>query len=102
KRSSALAAVPGPSAAGSISAHTASLVSSTLDSGDSDVRNAAQLLGSQALSSSSAGALAVMTQWAPGQLDKLQQIADELPAGALHDRAMGSAQLVTDALARAT
>jgi hypothetical protein len=101
KRSSALAGGPGPSAAGSISAHTASLVGTTLDSGDADVRNAAQLLGSQAVNSNSASSLAILTQWAPGQISKLQAIAAQLPSGSLHDRATASAQLVGSALSRA-
>ncbi|MDP9092911.1 MAG: DUF5667 domain-containing protein [Actinomycetota bacterium] len=102
KRSSALAGAPGPSAAGSVSARTASLVSTTLDSADADARNAAQLLGSQAVNSSSASSLAMMTQWAPGQISKLQAIAAQLPAGSLHDRATASAQLVMSAQSRAS
>jgi hypothetical protein len=101
KRATALAAAPGPSAGGGISAHTASLVDSTLSSGDDDVRNAAQLLGSAAVNGTSTAPLSIMTSWAPGQLSKLQSIVAKLPAGPLQDHASASAQRVSDAMVRA-
>ena len=100
KRASALASGSGADAA-TISPHTADLVRSTLDSADSDVRDAARLLGQQAVSSDAPTSLSLMTQWAPSQVDKLQGIVDQLPAGALQTRAASSAQLVMDALVRA-
>jgi hypothetical protein len=42
-----------------------------------------------------------MIDWAPGQLKKLQEITDRIPAGALHDRAAESTQLVRAAATRA-
>src|SRR5205807_57188 len=100
KRSSAVGAASGPSAGG-ISAHTASLIDSTLSSGDTDVRNAARLLGGAAVDAHSPAQLAIMTNWAPAQASKLQDIAAKLPTGVLHDHAGQSAQLVTSALVRA-
>jgi hypothetical protein len=100
KRATAMAAA-GPSASGQLSAHTAKLVTSTLSSGDGDVRSAAQLLGQQAVSSHSAAPLQVMMTWAPGQIGRLQTIVGELPAGPVHDRANASLQLVEAALGRA-
>lgn len=101
KRSSASALGSGLTASGAISPHTATLVSGTLDSADSDVKNAAVLLGQQSVSSKSASPLAPLIGWAPSQLQKLQAITDRLPAGALHDRAAGSTDLVRSALVRA-
>ena len=100
-RASALALGAGASAAGGINAQTASLVGSTLDSADSDVRSAAQLLGGQAVAQGSASPLAVLTGWAPSDLSQLQSIADKAPAGPVHDRVLASAQLVTSAVTRA-
>lgn len=100
KRSSAVGAASGPSAGG-ISAHTAGLVDSTLSSGDSDVRNASRLLGEAAVDSHSPAQLSIITDWAPGQLSKLQTIVAKLPAGPVQDHATASAQLVTNALVRA-
>ncbi|MCU1658224.1 MAG: hypothetical protein JWO57_2880 [Pseudonocardiales bacterium] len=100
-RTSASALGAGPSAAGGVNPHTATLITSTLGSADSDVRAAAQLLGGQAVRNGSTDSLGVLTSWSPGQLTKLQAIVSRLPAGALHDRAASSAQLVSDALTRA-
>jgi hypothetical protein len=97
---SALALSSGPNAASGVSDHTAKLVNSTLDSADSDVRNASSLLGSQGASDKSATPLNVLTSWAPGQLGKLNSIAAGLPAGSLHDRVVTSARLVTQAANR--
>jgi hypothetical protein len=100
KRSSALAAGSGNHAAAGISAHTADLVTDTLNSGDDDVRNAAKLLGTEAVEKKSAAPLSALTSWAPGQLSLLQTITERLPAGSLHDRATASTQLVGAALTR--
>jgi hypothetical protein len=91
----------GPQASGTIDDHTASLVTSTLGSSDDDVRQAAQLLGLQAVHDKSATALNLMTAWAPGQHSRLTDIVARIPNGALHDRAATSAVLVAAALARA-
>jgi hypothetical protein len=100
-RSGAAAAGSGPSAADGINSHTANLVINTLSSADSDVRNAAQLLGGEAVRSDSTGPLNAMIDWAPGQIDELQKITDRLPAGDAHDSAVAATQLVTNAEARA-
>ncbi|MDP9118024.1 MAG: DUF5667 domain-containing protein [Actinomycetota bacterium] len=91
----------GPSAASAINAHTASLITDTLAAADSDVRDAAQLLGRQAVDQSSASPLSALTGWAPSQMARLQTITAELPAGAVHDRAATSSRLVTAASDRA-
>lgn len=101
-RSSALAAGAGPVAGAGISPRTAALVTTTLGSADDDVRNAATLLGQESVNDRSAAPLAVMTSWAPGQLQRLQTITSRIPAGALHDRAAASAALVAAADQRAT
>ncbi|HJQ43555.1 MAG TPA: DUF5667 domain-containing protein [Jatrophihabitantaceae bacterium] len=101
KRADAVAAAPGANAAGTISKHTAKLVADTLDDADGDVRNAAQLLGREAVDSKSPKPLTVMTNWAPDEIQKLQLIASRIPAGSLHDRASASAQLAMDAMGRA-
>ncbi|MDT4893724.1 MAG: hypothetical protein QOE97_2759 [Pseudonocardiales bacterium] len=100
KRSSALAAGTGTAAATGVSPHTAGLVNDTLNSADEDVRDAAKLLGTEAVTKKSAAPLSVLTGWAPGQLQLLKDITDRLPAGSLHDRAAGSTRLVDDALGR--
>ena len=101
KRSSASAFGAGATASAAVSPHTASLVRSTLDSADSDVQNAAVLLGQQTVSSKSAAPLAILIGWAPSQIQKLQTITGRLPAGVLHDRAAGSTDLVRSAVIRA-
>ena len=92
----------GPQADGAITERTASLVRSTLNSADGDVRQAAQLLGSQAVATRSAAPLKVMTSWAPAQQGRLDAIVARIPAGALHDAAASSATLIASAYARAT
>lgn len=87
--------------AGGISAHTASLITSTLASADSDVKNASQLLGSQAVKTDSARPLNAMTAWAPSQLQRLRELAAVLPNDSLRARTMTSTHLVSAALHRA-
>ena len=101
RRASALAVGSGPSAAGTISAHTVALISGALNSGDADTRDATRLLGTEAVEQGSSSPLAPLTSWAPEQRARLQQIAAELPDGLLHARAVESSDLVTSALARA-
>ena len=101
-RADEVSALIGAAPATSVSPHTAGLVTSTLDSADDDVRQAAQLLGTQSVQSVSAAPLSNMTSWAPGQLARLQAIVSRIPAGSsLHARAVSSANLVSAALARA-
>ena len=91
----------GPTAAVSISSRTAGLINSTLDDEDSDVRAASQLLGAEAVATHSPATLDSLLAWAPGQLSRLGAVTDGIPAGALHDRAVGSVQLVQRAVGRA-
>lgn len=102
KRADALALGSGATAAAGISPHTAKLVTDTLNDADADVRNAAQLLGRQSVDGKSGRPLQILLDWAPGQLTQMQTVASRIPAGSLHDRADGSAQLLSDAIARAT
>jgi hypothetical protein len=95
------AAANGPQADGTISRHTASLITSTLGSADDDLRQAATLIGTQAVHSHSVAPLRIMLNWAPGQESRLNQIVAHIPAGTLHDRAASSRDLVSAALGRA-
>jgi hypothetical protein len=97
----AMALGDGPQAAAGVSGRTAQLISDTLGSADDDVRQAARLLGNQAVRTKSADPLEVMIGWAPGQQQRLQEITDRIPAGELHERAVASADLVAAALQRA-
>lgn len=90
------------SGGGSVDGHTAGLVRSTLGSADSDLRQAAQLLGTTAVRNRSGKSLSALTSWAPGQLGRLAAIVARIPAGALHNRAAQSEALVRAAAARAT
>ena len=98
--SQASATASGPQAGG-ISADKAALIRSTLGSADDDVRQASQLLGGQAVRSRSGGPLDVLLRWAPGQQDRLTDIAGRIPAGGLQQAAQNSATLVAAAAARA-
>ncbi|MFN2561991.1 MAG: DUF5667 domain-containing protein [Jatrophihabitans sp.] len=80
---------------------TARLVASALGSADADVTAASVLLGKQAVSKKSTAPLSTMTKWAPGQLDRLRDIAALMPSGALQSRTESSANLVAAALTRA-
>jgi hypothetical protein len=91
---------PGPAADG-IGAATASLVRSTLDAADDDLRQASRLLGAQAVRQHSAAPARVLAAWAPAQLGRLNAVTARIPAGPLHARAAESAALVTAAFVRA-
>jgi hypothetical protein len=99
-RASADALGAGPQA-GVIDSHTAELISSTLGSADSDVRNATTLLTNQAVTSNSSDPLKIITDWAPSQLDRLRSLAAAFPDGSLRQRAQSSAWLVNAAANRA-
>ena len=77
-------------------------MTSTLDSADSDTRNASQIFGDAAVSAGKPAALDNMTDWAPGQIAALDDVVARIPAGALHNRAVSSLHLVEAAEARAT
>ncbi|MDQ2748854.1 MAG: ice-binding family protein [Actinomycetota bacterium] len=100
-RTSSMGAGSGASAAGGVNAHTAKLITDTLDSADSDTRSGAKLLDAKAVSSGSAAPLAIMIGWAPGQVDRLTAIASRLGAGPLPDRVIDSARVAAQAYARA-
>jgi hypothetical protein len=73
---SAMALGAGPAeAAGTINSRTASLVTSTLDSADSDSRSGMALLGDAAVAQMSADPLAKLTGWTAGQRAALQDVA---------------------------
>jgi len=95
-------ALSGPQAAGTGSGATAKLIVSTLQSADSDVRTAAQLLGTNAVRRSSAQPLATMTGWAPSQAQRLTTLAQSLPDGASRAQALSSLALVQAAQTRAS
>jgi Domain of unknown function (DUF5667) len=99
---SSIAVGPGANAASGVNPHTAKLMTTTLDSADSDTRNAAKLLDVEAVRSGSSEPLKSMISWARGQLDVLQGIADRLGSGALHDRVAASSKLTAAASTRAT
>jgi hypothetical protein len=101
RRATADAAGVGPQAAGGFDSDTESLITSTLASADSDVKSASALLGQQAVDKKSTSPLDVLTAWAPGQLSRLSDLADAMPAGSLRTRTQSSAQLVTAAVTRA-
>jgi uncharacterized membrane protein YgcG len=87
--------------ADALDSHTADLIDSTLSSADSDVTKASALLGNQAVEKNSTSPLNLITSWAPGQLARLHDLADAMPAGDLRSRAESSAHLVVAAVTRA-
>jgi hypothetical protein len=99
-RGSVTASGKGAQAAG-LDPETARLVTSTLASADSDVTAASVLLGKQAVRKGSPAPLDAMTKWAPGQLERLRDIAAVMPNGNLRQRTESSANLVAAALTRA-
>jgi hypothetical protein len=97
-RPSALGA--GLAADASISPVTASLIRTTLTSANGDVLAATQLLTQAALRAHSTAPLKILAEWAPGQRERLGEIADRLPAGALRQLALQSARMVEKAKQR--
>jgi hypothetical protein len=85
----------------SVSPHVASLLSSTFSSADSDVMKASQTLGEQAVQNNSASPLKTLTNWAPGELVKLNTIMQRLPAGPARAHAQTTYSLLTSAMNRA-
>lgn len=90
----ALALGDGANAAGGINAHTADLITKALGNADSNVQQAARMLGTEAVQQQSVQPLAIMTHWLPGQKDRLSAIVDRIPDGTLHERAVQSQQLL--------
>lgn len=84
----------GTLAAGAVNAHTAKLVTQTLASADSDSRSGMQLLGKSAVANMSADPLSKLDTWLPEQTRLLADVLARVPAGALHDRAQASADLL--------
>jgi hypothetical protein len=94
------AALGGTQAAG-LNPDTAKLIRSTLSSGDVDVKAASRLLGADAVQHSSPAPLRTMTNWTPGQAQRLRQIANAMPDSTLRTQALSSLHLVQRAQARA-
>lgn len=90
-----------PSKSAPVDSSTSSLVDSTLNSADSDIKSGMQALGSQAIRDRSGSGLALVTAWAPGELSKLRSIVARMPAGAVHQRGDLSLALLTQAQHRA-
>ena len=65
-----------------VDSHTITLIDSTLDSADSDVREGSRILTDQASTQRSATPLDVLIGWAPAQLSTLHSIEGRLPDGA--------------------
>lgn len=80
-----------------VSAATSSLITSTLGSADTDVRQAWTLLATRAAKSNSATPLAPMLTWAPGQYQRLRDLSAAMPTRALRHRADTSAGVVQGA-----
>jgi hypothetical protein len=100
-RASAEALGSGPQAAGAVDSHTADLIASTLNSADSDVKNATSLLTKQAATSKSSSPLKIITDWAPSQLARLRSLAAAVPNASVRHQARASAWLVNAAANRA-
>jgi Domain of unknown function (DUF5667) len=100
-RSSTSAAGARLSAGGGVDEATAELINSTLAAADSDVTSASSLLGKQAVKQASQTPLDALTTWAPGQLKRLDAIADSVPDPSLRTRTETSAHLVRAAVIRA-
>jgi uncharacterized protein DUF5667 len=88
-------------AAGGIDARHAKLITETVGQADSDLRNASRLLTEQAVANRSADPLRVLISALPDQISRLSAIANRIPAGQLHNRAVASGQLATRVLDRA-
>ncbi len=87
-----------------IDSHTASLVTSTLNAADDEVRQGMQTIGAQAIESNSGTVLAVVVDWYPAPMRSLTDIVARIPIVAtdgLHQRAAQSLALLTDAALRA-
>jgi uncharacterized membrane protein YgcG len=85
----------------SVSPHVVALVTSTLSSADSDLMKASQTLGEQAVQNNSAAPLETLTNWAPGELTKLNAIMQRLPAGPARDHVQTTYALLSSAMNRA-
>lgn len=84
-----------------VDSHTITLIDSTLDSADSDVREGSRILTDQASTQRSATPLDVLIGWAPAQLSTLHSIEGRLPDGATRNRVLDSISALTDSAARA-
>lgn len=100
-RASSLGAGPGVHASGGLNSHTTNLITDTLGDADTDAENASRLLTGQAVHNSSHDPLQTLLGWAPDQVSRLRAVAARIPAGSLHDRAVGSQQLAERVLDRA-
>jgi hypothetical protein len=87
---------------GQLSADTSKLVRQTLGAANGDVQTAAQMLGAAAVHGRSASPLRTITSWTPGQIAAMNAIVARIPAGSLHQSALGTRNLLVAAQARAT
>jgi hypothetical protein len=84
-----------------LSSHTMSLIDSTLDAADTDMREGTRILTDQASNQRSGEPLQILISWAPKQLSTLHAIEGRLPVGAARNRVLHSISVVHDSAARA-
>lgn len=101
-RASSTAMGSAPLAGGRVNSQTKSLVNDTLDAADSNVRSAARLLNTEAVRKGSTDPLKTMSDWAPSQLNRLQDITAAAPDATMRARAAFSTRVVAAALQRAS
>ncbi|MGI8666234.1 MAG: DUF5667 domain-containing protein [Jatrophihabitans sp.] len=85
-----------------LSAHTRSLVASTLSSADSDSRNGMQSLGKASVAQMSADPIAGIANWASQQRSRLSDLQGRLPAGSTRNRVEASQALLQKIATRAS
>jgi hypothetical protein len=104
------APAPAPATSGSppeastvvvVDGRTASLIDSTLGSGDSDVRAASRLLGAAAVQQDDTAPLFTVLRWVPAELSAVQALHDRLAPGAARDRVAVTAALLERVRVRA-
>ena len=88
---------------GQISSGTAGLVHDTLNSADSDILAASQMLNGDAVRNDNAASLDAITSWTPAQVTAMQVIVGRIPTGtALHRDAEYTLGLLRQAKQRST
>jgi hypothetical protein len=85
---------------GTASAHTSSLVASTLGDADSETRDGMKLLDTAAVSNKSASTLAPVPPWTSAQKVKITGLLAHLPAGTARNQAASSLALLQRVSAR--
>jgi hypothetical protein len=84
-----------------LGSHTISLIDSTLDSADSDVREGTRILTDEASAQRSAKPLQILIGWAPEQLSALHSLEARLPLGVARNRVLNSISVLTTSATRA-